>query len=191
MKKITLLGDSIRLLGYGKEVPGLLGDGFEVFQPDDNCRFSKYTLRMLFDYQSQMEGSEVVHWNNGLWDATRIFEDGLFTSEEEYIDAMVRIAKILKERYKTVIFATTTPVHDEKIYFPGPMPPAHDNTDIIKYNRAILNSLYTKSLLFHQEIYTRYYLFLSTHRLYMRLLLSCPQLYILQELMRPYPCTLH
>lgn len=130
MKKITLLGDSIRLLGYGKEVPGLLGDGFEVFQPDDNCRFSKYTLRMLFDYQSQMEGSEVVHWNNGLWDATRIFEDGLFTSEEEYIDAMVRISKILKERYKTVIFATTTPVKEEYKWT--------KNADVERYNEIIV-----------------------------------------------------
>ena len=38
--KVTLLGDSIRLIGYGKEVEKLLGDEFEVFQPEDNCRFS-------------------------------------------------------------------------------------------------------------------------------------------------------
>ena len=45
MIKVTLLGDSIRMIGYGLEVPALLGEDFEVFQPDDNCRFAKYTLR--------------------------------------------------------------------------------------------------------------------------------------------------
>ena len=59
--KITLLGDSIRLIGYGPLVPGLLGDGFEVFQPGDNCRFAKYTLRMLFEWAGNMKGSRVVH----------------------------------------------------------------------------------------------------------------------------------
>ena len=64
--KITLLGDSIRLIGYGKVVPELLGEGFEVFQPGDNGRFAKYTLRSIFDCRKAMEGSNIVHWNNGL-----------------------------------------------------------------------------------------------------------------------------
>ena len=50
MKKVTLLGDSIRQIGYGTRVPELLGEDYEVFQPEENCRFVKYTLRMLFDY---------------------------------------------------------------------------------------------------------------------------------------------
>lgn len=40
MKKVTLLGDSIRQIGYGTRVPQLLGSKFEVFQPEDNCRFA-------------------------------------------------------------------------------------------------------------------------------------------------------
>ena len=52
--KVTLLGDSIRLIGYGLKVPELLGEEFEVFQPGDNCRFAKYTLRGLFDWQEPM-----------------------------------------------------------------------------------------------------------------------------------------
>ena len=68
MIKVTLLGDSIRAIGYGKMVPELLGSDFEVFQPNDNCRFSKYTLRGLFEWDKQMEGTKIVHWNNGLWD---------------------------------------------------------------------------------------------------------------------------
>ena len=38
--KVTLLGDSIRLIGYGTRVPELLGDDFEVYQPEENCRYS-------------------------------------------------------------------------------------------------------------------------------------------------------
>ena len=52
--KITLLGDSIRMIGYGTKVPGLLGDEFTVYQPDDNCRFAKYTLRGLFEWADDM-----------------------------------------------------------------------------------------------------------------------------------------
>ena len=113
MKKVTLLGDSIRQIGYGTKVPELLGEEYEVFQPEDNCRFVKYTLRMLFDFREQIKDSDVIHWNNGLWDCTEIFDDGLFTSEEEYIENMVRIATLLKKVTPNVIFATTTPVWDE------------------------------------------------------------------------------
>ena len=66
--KITLLGDSIRRSGYGQLVPQLLGNDFQVYQPEENCKFAKYTLRGLFDWQKDMEGSKIVHWNNGLWD---------------------------------------------------------------------------------------------------------------------------
>ena len=135
MKKITLLGDSIRLIGYGKKVPELLGEGYEVFQPEDNCRFVKYTLRMLFDYKSQIEGSDVIHWNNGLWDVTSgLFGDGeAFTSEEEYVENMLRVAKLLKGLGKRVIFATTTPVHNEYPY--------NDNALIAHYNDTVVRKL--------------------------------------------------
>ncbi|MBR5485183.1 MAG: hypothetical protein IKV41_01570, partial [Oscillospiraceae bacterium] len=65
--KVTLLGDSIRQQ-YGPKVAELLGDEFEIWAPEENCRFAKYTLRGLFDWASNIEGSQIVHWNNGLWD---------------------------------------------------------------------------------------------------------------------------
>lgn len=79
--KITLLGDSIRG-AYGKEVPRLLGDDFTVYQPQDNCRFSAYTLRGLFEWREEMEGSRIVHWNNGLRDICNLFGDGCFTPKK-------------------------------------------------------------------------------------------------------------
>jgi lysophospholipase L1-like esterase len=135
MKKVTLLGDSIRQIGYGTKVPEMLGPDYEVFQPEDNCRFVKYTLRMLFDFKAQIEGSDVIHWNNGLWDiSTALFDDGeAFTSEEEYVENMLRVAKLLKKMGKRVIFATTTPVHNEYPY--------NDNSVIKRYNDLIVPKL--------------------------------------------------
>lgn len=135
MKKVTLLGDSIRQIGYGTRVPELLGEDYEVFQPEENCRFVKYTLRMLFDYRAQIEGSDVIHWNNGLWDITTgLFDDGEpFTSEQEYVENMLRVAKELKKLGKRVIFATITPVHHEYVY--------NKNSVIQRYNELIVPKL--------------------------------------------------
>ena len=135
MKKVTLLGDSIRLIGYGAKVPELLGEGYEVFQPEDNCRFVKYTLRMLFDFKDQITGSDVIHWNCGLWDVTSgLFDDGEpFTCEEEYVENMLRVATLLKKMGKRIIFATTTPVHNEYPY--------NKNEVIKRYNEVIVPKL--------------------------------------------------
>lgn len=139
MIKVTLLGDSIRYIGYGNVVPKLLGDDFEVFQPEDNCRFAKYTLRGLFDWEKDMEGSRIIHWNNGLWDIANLFGDGLFTSEEEYVANMERIADILLSRYDKVIFATITPVTEANPY--------NSNRDIERYNSLIVPILRKKGVI--------------------------------------------
>ena len=131
--KVTLLGDSIRQLGYGKMVEEMLGEDFEVFQPAENCRFAKYTLRMLYDYREQMKDSDIVHWNNGLWDVCRLMDADTFCSVDEYVDTMVRIAKILKERHKVVIFATTTPVTNDHAF--------NRNEDIEQFNDAVVPRL--------------------------------------------------
>ena len=90
---------------------------------------------MLFDFKEQIKGSDVIHWNNGLWDIpTALFDDGEpFTSEEEYVVNMLRVAKELKKLGKRVIFATTTPVHNEFPY--------NDNNVIKRYNDLIVPKL--------------------------------------------------
>lgn len=139
MIKVTLLGDSIRQIGYGKVVPELLGSDFEVFQPIDNCRFAKYTLRGLFDWSKQMEGTNIVHWNNGLWDMCNLFGDGPFSTEDEYVANMLRIADILLKRYDKVIFATTTAVRPENHY--------DNNLVIERYNQIIVPKLREKGVI--------------------------------------------
>lgn len=136
--KVTLLGDSIRQQ-YCPKVKEQLGDGFEVWAPEDNCRFAKYTLRGLFDWAADMEGSEIVHWNNGLWDLCRLFGDGTFTSDEEYAENILRIADILKKRHGVVIFATTTPVRATNVY--------NNNEDIDRINKLIVPLLEERGII--------------------------------------------
>ena len=68
MTKILLLGDSIRE-NYQEKVKELLfGDNCEIFHPDENCRFSRYTLNSLKFWLPMCPNPDIVHWNNGLWD---------------------------------------------------------------------------------------------------------------------------
>ncbi len=133
MKKVILLGDSIRLMGYGSHISALLGEEYTVWQPDDNCRFASYTLRMLFDYKEILSGADIIHWNNGLWDTCDLFGDGAFTPIDTYVEQLKRIAGILKTYAPTVIFATTT--------VPDPDMCGHTWERIDAYNKAAVAAL--------------------------------------------------
>ena len=131
--KVTLLGDSIRLIGYGPQIPKLLGVDYHVYQPDDNCRYSKFTLRgILWEWKEDISGSDIIHWNNGLWDSCDL-GDGPFANLEEYKQTVLRIAKRLLEVGKIVIFATTTPVTDANLH--------NNNATIAAYNEAVIPEL--------------------------------------------------
>ncbi len=136
--KISLIGDSIRMQ-YAPVVKEMLGEDFEIFTPEENCRFAKYNLRGMWDWKEGMAGSRIVHWNAGLWDICDIFGDGMFTSVDEYVKTMLRIADILLSRHDKVIFATTTPVRLENPY--------NKNEDIIKYNEALVPKLIEKGVI--------------------------------------------
>ncbi len=133
MKKVILLGDSIRQWGYGRFVPDMLGADYTVWQPDDNSRFAAYTLRMAFDYQADMKGADVIHWNNGMWDVCDLFGDGPFTPLPTYVEQIKRIAGVLLTYAPVVIFATTAP--------PSPAMWGHDWARIRAYNEAAIDAL--------------------------------------------------
>lgn len=133
MKKVVLIGDSIRQIGYGSPVAERLSDEFEVWQPADNCRFAKYTLRGLWDWKDGIRGADIIHWNNGLWDVSDLFGDGEFTPIDEYVDIMLRLARLFLQRARVVIFATTTPVRPEN--------PHNKNETIGAYNEALIPKL--------------------------------------------------
>ena len=127
---------------YQKEVKKRLGEKYKIFAPEENCRFSSYVLNSLRYWLPQFPAPDIIHFNAGLWDTAIICkEDGCFTPKEEYVAYMV---KILREFKKTgaekIIFATSTPVSDEKQFVETSAPPAHRNEDIIEYNKAVLEA---------------------------------------------------
>lgn len=142
MKKINvlLLGDSVRMF-YREAVAKELGEEYHVYSPDENCRFSGYVLNSLRLWLPQYPTPDIIHFNAGLWDTAVLYpEDGCFAPKEEYTQNMRKILRELKKSGATLIFATTTPVHDRKQFLKGPVPPAHSNQDITEYNRSVLQA---------------------------------------------------
>lgn len=132
MKKVILLGDSIRM-NYESTVKEILKDKFDVWSPEDNCRYTPHLLRMLFDYRPQIEGADIIHWNAGHWDLCDILPGGHFTDPAVYVQNLERIASILKTYGRRVIFATTTPVNDANPY--------NNNSTIALYNKLAIDAL--------------------------------------------------
>lgn len=137
---VLLIGDSIRMF-YREEVQKQLGEEYTVYSPEENCRFSSYVLNSLRQWLPQFPIPDIIHFNAGLWDTAVLYpEDGCFTDRDTYVKQMMRILRELKKTGAKVIFATSTPVSDEKVALPGPMPPAHRNADVMAYNEAVLEA---------------------------------------------------
>lgn len=159
MKKILLLGDSIRL-GYCEFVKEILTGQAEVFYPADNGRFLQYTLRQLQDWKTQLNLSsndiDVIHWNNGLWDCghlgmggltgedlastAKVSPDGTCVYEEEPLTPPDFYAYLLRRVYQRlralfpqarVIFALTSSILEEQ----APNFLYRTNAEIREYNK--------------------------------------------------------
>ena len=141
MKKIVLIGDSIRM-GYDKYVKEALADAAEVYYPEENCRFAEYTLRFAHEWKSRgkwPDDIDLVHWNVGLWDVCEIFGDEPLTPIEFYKNLIKRIDKRLRLIFPDakMVFALSTAVVEEKY---GPSFKRH-NAVIEAYNRAAIEAL--------------------------------------------------
>ncbi len=135
MDTILLLGDSIRMF-YAKYVEQEFAGRMKVVWPNENGRFSLYTLRCLFEWEKLADSPQdvvAVHWNNGLWDVTRRTMDGeCLASPEEYRRNLERIIFELRARFPRakIVFATTTCVN--------PKLPQVKNEDVDAYNAVAL-----------------------------------------------------
>ena len=101
MKKILLLGDSIRQ-GYDKYVKMAFEGVAEVYYPSENCRFTSYMLRYLSAWKDELQcGNDIdlVHWNAGLWDDL-VLPDGLHHIPlDTYQENVERICKMLQSLF--------------------------------------------------------------------------------------------
>ena len=146
MKNVFLIGDSIRFgastsPGYGIYVKENLEGVACVYAPDENCRFAQYTLRYLHEWAAKVpkENIDVVHWNNGLWDVLRLFQDEPFTDIDYYGATLKRVLKRIRMLFPNakVIFALNTSVKEEwakKNFF-------RYNSDIEQYNQKAVEVL--------------------------------------------------
>ncbi|RAU93434.1 GDSL-type esterase/lipase family protein [Paenibacillus sp. YN15] len=111
MKKVLLLGDSIRM-GYDEYVKDMLKGKCEVYYDDaDNGRFAAYTLWQANQLFRKHGKFDVVHWNNGYWDMN--IEAPMTEAIhpiDEYVHFLKRIIAEIRRNGADIIFATTTPV---------------------------------------------------------------------------------
>jgi hypothetical protein len=163
MKNLLLIGDSIRM-GYDKSVKKTLEGKVNVIFPDENCRFASYVLRYFHEYLKDIKGEDidVVHWNAGLWDCLRLFEEEPHTPIDVYAYYIERICVRIKKicPNATVIFATSTKVISEKM---GKNFKRY-NEEIAQYNEAavevvkkygfVINDLYAVSASLPEEAHS-------------------------------------
>ncbi|MBQ2754377.1 MAG: SGNH/GDSL hydrolase family protein [Clostridia bacterium] len=163
MKNLLLIGDSIRM-GYDKSVKKTLEGKANVIFPDENCRFASYVLRHFHEYLNDIKGEDidVIHWNAGLWDCLRLFEEEPQTPIDVYAYYIERICLRIKKICPNarVIFATSTKVLSEKM--------SKDfkryNEEIEKYNETAVkivgkygfkvNDLYALSVTLPEEVHS-------------------------------------
>ena len=141
MKKVILLGDSIRM-GYDKYVKDALAGVAEVYYPEENCKFAQYLLRFVHDWKATGKwptDADIVHWNAGLWDVLELYGEEPMTGEAQYAEMIARIDRQLRRLFPKakIIFATSTSVQEEK-YRPEFK---RRNETIARYNDIAIKAL--------------------------------------------------
>ncbi len=129
MKRILLLGDSIRM-NYAPYVYRKLSDRAEIVTPEENCRFAKYTLHELPGWLKAFGKPDIVHWNNGLWDAHHYDRTQPLSPLGDYLKDLERVLALLQKTEAKIVFATCT--------FARPENPEWDNAEIAAYNQAAI-----------------------------------------------------
>lgn len=144
MKKIVLIGDSIRM-GYDKYVKESMENIAEVYFPAANCCFAQFILRYLHMWIADelgLEHVDAVHWNAGLWDTLRIYGDTeCLAPLDAYVSSITKIDERIKYMFPNAvsIFATSTPVLEDGGYIKEFE--MRYNADIERYNAAACEAL--------------------------------------------------
>ena len=138
-KRITLIGDSIRL-GYQDIVRELLADRAEIWSPEGNCMHSVHHLFHIQPWYVD-PAAEIIHFNFGLWDCRRMERGSsenavpveIFARNLDFILRKVRAATTAR-----LIWATITPVVQARYNarFSQPQDPCREAGDVERYNAA-------------------------------------------------------
>lgn len=114
MKKICLIGDSIRM-GYQGMVTNLLKDYSEVYYYEsDNGRFVQYELWQLNQLIKEHGPFDIVFFNSGYWDMN--IEPPMmepFNPIPIYLEGLRRIVEMVRQSSSIPIFINSLPIYDE------------------------------------------------------------------------------
>ena len=144
MKRVLLLGDSIRM-GYDEYVKEILEGEFEVCYDDvDNGRFAAYTLWQANQAFKKLGRFDVVHWNNGYWDMNVEFPmTEAIHPVDEYVQFLSRILAQIRNNGAVPVFATTTPILSKEaaadVVREGIDSFKYENEWVVKYNAAAVS----------------------------------------------------
>jgi hypothetical protein len=138
MKKVLLLGDSIRM-GYDDYVKSELKEYDVYYDPIDNGRFISYTIWMFNNLNNQHGPFDIVHFNTGYWDINREGPNGEpQTPLKEYLNSLERLVNLIRSTGATPIFATTTPIYDTPIKEGEYEALNYKNEWVIEYNEKAI-----------------------------------------------------
>lgn len=113
---LLVIGDSISM-GYTPYVADGLSSLMSVHHPDDNCRYSAYTLLHIDEWVKEQKPT-VITWNNGIWDCAT----STASTEDEYESNLRAIAEKLMLTGAKIYFVTTTDINEDTAargYIPG------------------------------------------------------------------------
>jgi len=138
-KQVTLIGDSIRM-GYEPTVKQLLAGVADVWGPEEN---GSHTVNVLVKLSTWVlnRRPDIVHINCGLHDLKTIWYGGrsAVVPLDHYRENVQTILETIQRRTSAkIIWATTTPVHDQRAHAAHAQANDFDRFDsfVRKYNEA-------------------------------------------------------
>ena len=139
--RVVLLGDSIRL-GYGPLVADRLARRADVTGPRRNCGASNRLLKHL-EHWALGAAPSLVHFNCGLHDVRRFRAAGHCHVDVARYEANLReiVDRIRQETAAALVFATTTPVIDERHARRG-LAFTRFETDVQRYNEVAVQVMH-------------------------------------------------
>ena len=114
LPKVVLIGDSIRM-GYAPRVVQKLVGWAEVVSAEANGGDSANVLKFLDEWAIKA-GPTIVHFNCGLHDLKKSRAAGSYQVPIDSYEKNLReiVARLKKHTSATIVFASTTPIHDER-----------------------------------------------------------------------------
>lgn len=118
MKKICLIGDSIRM-GYQQYVTDMFQKEIDeekvavIYDKLDNGRFVQYELWQLNQLYKDKGPFDVVFFNSGYWDMNREMPNGdPFNPLPIYLEGLKRIVEFVRSTNAIPIFVNSAPIYN-------------------------------------------------------------------------------